>query len=172
MDIKDAILEDHSKAQSEIIAIYIGDKPDRFAELMDLVFCDDKTAAARAAWTMGHCCVDRPDLAGPWIPKLVDKLAEPRLSDGIKRNTLRILQTVDLPSKQLGPIFNLCYEFMNNPDEPAAVRIYAVTILGRICETEPDLADEVALLIKQHLPHASSGFKGRAWKILKRLGSA
>ena len=36
MNIRDALLEVHSKAQAEKICDYVGDDPERFAELMRL----------------------------------------------------------------------------------------------------------------------------------------
>ena len=174
MDLKEALLEEHSKTQSEIISTYIGKSETRFNQLMKLVLGNHELLAGRAAWTMGHCVEYHPDLAKPYLSALVELISKKDINKAITRNTTRILQVADIPRQLVAEVFNLCYNFLNDPDEAAAIRIYSMTVLTRICEKEPDLASEVELLITQHLPYASAGYRARARKampVLQRLQS-
>lgn len=169
MDIKETLLDDYSKTGSSLIACYIGDNAARFRELMSLVTGTDDTLSRRAAWTMSHCCESHPQLISPWLPELLEHISNPETHSALKRNTLRALQYIELPEKLTGHIFNLCYNFVNDPDETAAVRAYSITILTEISKSEPELASEVALLIRQHLPHSPGSYKARARKALSDL---
>ncbi len=64
------------------------------------------------------------------------------------------------------------------PDRPAgrgqklrasAVKAFAMQILCNICEKEPELANELMMIIEDQIPHSSIGFKNRGTKILKLL---
>ena len=169
MNIREAVLEEHSRMQSDIISAYIGKRQSRFDELMSLVFTNKEPLARRAAWTMGHCCQEHPELLAPHFNRLVELISAHDSHPAIARNSLLVFQTVDIPTDMRGRVFNLCYDKVANPDETAATRIYAMTILARICQWEPELAEEVELLIKQNIRHSSNGFKGRARHLLKDL---
>ncbi|MEC5126330.1 hypothetical protein VSU19_06185 [Verrucomicrobiales bacterium BCK34] len=169
MNIREAVLEEHSRMQSDIISAYIGNRRERFDELMALVFTNKDPLARRAAWTMGHCCREHPQLLTPHCSSLLKLISDPRTHPSITRNALLVFQTAEIPSDLRGKLFNLCYDKVDNPDEMAATRIYAMTILARICRWEPGLSDEVELLIKQNLRHSSNGFKGRARHLLNDL---
>lgn len=169
MKIREAVLEDHSRMQSDIISAYIGNRQVRFDQLMSLVFTNEQPLARRAAWTMGHCCKVHPILLDPHFNRLFELISSPDTHPSITRNTLLVFQTVEIPSDMTGRVFNLCFDKVDHPDQMAATRIYAMTILARICQWEPELSDEVELLIKQNLRHSSNGFKGRARHLLKKL---
>ncbi len=154
MKIREALLEEHSKMQSDIISAYIGNRQNRFDELMSLVFTNEEPLARRAAWTMGHCCREHPELIMPHLSELLDFLSKPGIHPAIFRNSFLILQTLDIPRALEGRIFNLCYDCVDAPEQTLATRVYAVTILARICQSEPALAREVELLINQHFRHS------------------
>ena len=44
-----------------------------------------------------------------------------------------------------------------------------MTILGEICVREPELAEELILMIHQHFPHGSGAFKARGKRVLRQL---
>ena len=42
-------------------------------------------------------------------------------------------------------------------------------VLYNVCQKEPDLANELKIVIEEFLPHGTAGFKSRGGKILKKL---
>ncbi|MDF1756598.1 MAG: hypothetical protein P1U89_27685 [Verrucomicrobiales bacterium] len=168
MNLIEAISEEHSKSRASLISVYIGESREHFSELMDLILGENLLLACRASWVMTHC-EDAPVLAAPYFEKLLARISKDDAPPAVKRNTIKLFQEAEIPAALCGDIFNLCYEFLNNPDETAAVRIYSMTVLGRICQSEPELVDEIRLLIKQHLPYSSAGYKARARRVLKEL---
>lgn len=55
MDIRQALLAEHSKRQTTAIVEYIGDDTDRFAVLMQIFFAGDYRLTQRVAWPMSYC---------------------------------------------------------------------------------------------------------------------
>ena len=50
MDLRAELLEEHSKRQALRVADYIGNDPERFADLMCLFFGNEYRVTQRAAW--------------------------------------------------------------------------------------------------------------------------
>lgn len=168
MDIRDALLEEHSKIQAQKIAHYIGNDPDRFAELIDLFLHDTSRITQRAAWVLSHCADTYPALIEPHVEKLWKNLQKPQ-NDAVKRNTLRIFQTYRFPKSLQGIAATLCFDYLLDPNEAVAVRAHAMTIAYNIALEEPELLPELALIIEEMLPHGTAGIKSRGNKILKAI---
>ena len=54
-------------------------------------------------------------------------------------------------------------------DEPIAVKVFAMTVAANICKHEPELKNELQLVIEDQLENASAGFRARAKKVFKQL---
>ena len=168
MDIKAAILEEHSKAQAQKIANYIGRNKKRFEKLLDLFFGEDQRITQRAAYAVMHVVDNHPDIIQSYLSAILDNLQNP-IHVAVKRNSLRILQNVDLPEDLLGLAADLCFGFLNDTKEAVAVRVFAMQVCYNICVREPELAPELKAIIEDFYPHGTAGFKSRGRKILKQL---
>lgn len=168
MNIQQALQAEHSKTQSHRIADHIGANPVRFAMLMDLCLGNDPELARRAAWTVGHCTDRHPELILPHLESIFARLRG-KTHVAIRRNLVRALQFIDLPEEWLGEAADICFTYLANHNETAAVRVFSMTALWNICQQEPDLAHELKLLIEEHLPYATAGFKNRGNKILAAI---
>ena len=62
MNIRDTLLEEHSKAQCHKIVAYIGNNQERFNELAALFLYDEYRVAQRAAWPLSYCVAAHPGL--------------------------------------------------------------------------------------------------------------
>ena len=169
MNIKDALIQENSKENAERIAQHIGTDPDKFAELMTLFLDDGHHLTQRAAWPLSKCIDRHPELLSPYLERVILNLQTDGLPVAVKRNTVRILQEVAVPEALLGPLAEVCFQFLESGDEPIAVKVFSMTILFNITKKEPDLKNELRLLIEAQLPYGSAGFKARAKKILPHL---
>ena len=170
MDIKQELTKEQSKALVVKIRDYIGNDSKKFSELMGLFFTnDDWRLNQRAAWVLGHCMDQYPTLITPYIPKLLQNLKN-KVPDAVKRNTVRCLQDVDIPEEYLGETAEICFNYLNSSEEPVAVKVFSMTVLGNICEKFPELKNELIPTIEHQLPYSSAGFKSRAKKVFKKLG--
>ena len=168
MDLKAIVLEEHSKVQTMRIVHYIGNDPNRFEELMELYFDENNRISQRASWPVGYCAVAHPELIYPYLKKMVAQLELP-VHNAIKRNTIRILAEVDLPEDLLGEVADLCFRFLDDPKEAIATRVFSMSVCFNITKREPELANELKIILEDHFPHGSAGFKARAKRILKEL---
>lgn len=166
MDIRQAILAVHSKDQAMKITGYIGDDPERFAELVGIFFAGDYRTMQCAAWPINHCVERNPELVYPYLERLVDMLARKDVHNAVRRNVARLLQYVEIPEELQGKVYSLCVDLVDDTEEPVAVRVFALTVAARIAEFEPDLLGELKLIVKKHLPHATAAFHSRARRIL------
>jgi hypothetical protein len=74
MDIKAALLAEHSKTQMAIVAAYIGDDERQFRMLMELFLGDSYRVTQRAAWAVSHCADKYPNLIAPYIEIMIKNL--------------------------------------------------------------------------------------------------
>jgi len=166
MDIRQALMTEHSKRQTMAIVEYIGDDARRFAELMKLFFAGEYRLTQRAAWPMNYCAERHPELILPYLPKLLDCLERDDMHTAVKRNVVRLLQYIEIPKRLTGRVYSHCVDLIDDAYQPAAVRAFALTVAARIAKREPDLMNELRLIVSKHLPQATAAFQVRAREIL------
>jgi hypothetical protein len=169
MDLRSTILAEHSKAQCDKIVEWVGSSQQRFNQLFQLFLQDEYRVTQRASWPVSHCVEANPTLMKSNFGKLVKNLQKPNLHNAIKRNTVRLLQYVDIPKKYQGEVMNCCFEFVANPREAVAIKAFSLTVLGNLAKQYPEIIPEIKLLITAHFPHQTHGFKSRANLLLRRF---
>ncbi|WP_026463056.1 hypothetical protein [Adhaeribacter aquaticus] len=167
MNIHEALLQEHSKRQTTKIVAFIGTNPDRFADLMQLFFSSESRITQRAAWVVSTCAAKHPYLIDPYLNLLIANLEKP-VHAAVKRNTLRLLQETEIPETLQGALANICFQFLLE-DEPTAIKAFAMTVLSNLVKREPDLKNELQVILEDQLPYGSPGFVSRGRKILKEL---
>ena len=102
MDLKAAILKEHSKKQALMIADYIGNNQERFDELMTHFFSNEYRVTQRAAWVMSHCMKNYPNLIQSHLKRMIQNLRTEKIHVAVKRNSVRFLQTMEIPENLMG----------------------------------------------------------------------
>lgn len=170
MDLFTEILKEHSRAQSEKIAKWIGNDAKRFSQLMDHFLKGDDKIAQRAAWILSVVTEKHPALTIPYISKMVTRAKQPGIHNAVKRNVVRVLQIIDMPGEIHGDVMNLCFDMLADVNEPVAVRCFSMTVLVRLAALYPDIKQELKSIIEDALElEASAGIKSRAKKTLTAL---
>jgi hypothetical protein len=169
MKIKEALLKEHSKTQMQKIVAYVGDDKKRFAELITLMLTAEYRTGQRAAWPMLYCIENNKDLIKPWFSKMIKKLGEKNIHDAIKRNTLRVLEDVDIPEKYCGTLYDISYAFLHNLKEPIAIRVFALSVLANISKKYPELKTEVIHNAESLLHCGIPALESRSKKVLNQL---
>jgi hypothetical protein len=169
MDIKKEILKLRSKSQIINIVKYIGAHADRFNILVTNYLNGPYQVSQRASWAISHCVENRPELIKPHLKKVLHFASKPGVHDSVKRNTMRLLQFIEIPKKYQGHVVELAFHFLQNKKEPIAVKAFSMTVLSRLIKNEPDLKKELRLIIEDQIPFSSPGFKSRAKKVLTEL---
>jgi hypothetical protein len=169
MDLKKEILKAHSKFQTDKIIGYVGNDPLRFKLLVNTFLEGPYRITQRAAWPLSYCVIQHPALVKPYLKTLLDHLHKDGIHDSVKRNTLRFLQFTDIPKRYHGIIVDLCFGYLHNKKEPVAIQVFAMTVLYNLAQVNPDLKQELKIIIEDQLPYGKPAFISRAKKILKFL---
>ncbi|HEY2720660.1 MAG TPA: hypothetical protein VGI82_02985 [Chitinophagaceae bacterium] len=169
MNLRETILAEHSKANCDKIVKWVGSSQKRFDELLDLFLHSEYRVNQRAAWPLSYCVIAHPPLISKNFSKLVKNLHKPGIHDAIKRNTLRLMQHINIPKKFHGPILNICFQYISSNGEPVAIKAFSLSILHNLSKQYPEIAQEIKLLIEERWPYESVAFHTRARKFLKTL---
>src|SRR5579872_6825293 len=125
LDLKVAILKEHSKKQCNKIVAYVGNNPLHFSELVKLFLEGPYRVTQRAAWPLSCCIELNPQLIEPHLKVILNCSAKPNVPDAVKRNVLRLLQFIEIPKKLQGLTATICFDFLNNKKESIAVRVFS-----------------------------------------------
>lgn len=169
MKLRETILAEHSKAQTNAIIKWVGDSQERFDNLFHLFLNDEYRVVQRAAWPLSYCVIQHQQLIEKHFKELVINLQTPTISGAVKRNTLRLLQHVKIPEELHGEIMNVCFNYIASSDEAAAVKAFALTILQNLTRYYPEIKEEVKIIIEDRWEVESPAFRSRAKKFLTAL---
>lgn len=169
MDLRKEILREHSKAQAIQIAHYIGDDKQRFGSLMHLFLNDEYRVCQRSAWVVSIIAENSPELLLPFIQPMLENLKNNN-NHAVVRNTVRVLNHLkEIPESSIGLATSICFDFLSNPSKPIAIRVFSIHFLYKICVKEPDLKEELQILLEDILPYASPALVSAGKNILLKL---
>ncbi|MEO9003638.1 MAG: hypothetical protein ABI288_02825, partial [Ginsengibacter sp.] len=132
MDLRNQILLEHTKTNCQLIIDWIGNDALRFNELFHLFLHNEYLINQRASWPMSYCAIAHPELMKKNMGKLITNLQKPNLHNSIKRNTMKLLQSIDIPVKYEGIVMNICFAYLEDPKEAVAVKAFSLSVLGRL----------------------------------------
>lgn len=168
MNLEAELQKQSTRRDAEKIARYVSVSRQRMAELMDIFFNGPYRMNQKASWPMNIVADRHPEMLRPYLKEMIDNL-ENDLHDTVRRNTVRVLQFIDIPGELLGKAADKCFQYLGSNDEPVGVKVFSMTVLFNICLREPGLANELKLLIEDQIDTGSAGFKSRGRKILTKL---
>jgi hypothetical protein len=165
MNLKEEILKEHSKAQCTKIVNWIGDSHQKFDELFKLFLNGEYRITQRAAWPLSYSVIAHPEFIQKNFSSLVRNLKKTSLHNSIKRNSVRLLQHVEIPEKFHGKIMEICFKYVESATEAVAVKAFSLTVLSNLSKQYPEILPEVRLLIEEQWLHQTAAFKSRAKKL-------
>jgi len=171
MELEKLLAAEHSKKQCDRIVKYIGNDKQKFAALMQLFFKGEYRITQRAAWPMSYIVQEHPALITPYFKKLLDYLDKPGIHVAIIRNTVRLLQDVDIPAKFQGRVMSRCFDYIAAPETAIAVKAFSLTILENLSKKYPDIMPELKEMIESQWENATPAFRSRARKVLKTMSA-
>lgn len=168
-EIERQLFARYSKAAYLRLCGRIGNDPQNFSTLLSLLGSDNPATVLRASWLMSMCTDRHPDLILPHLPALLRLAARKGANDSLRRNIVRALQFIEIPKKLRGRAAELCFMLLQDVQTRVAVKAFSMTVLANIAASEPDLKNEIALVIEQMLPYGSAGIRSRGAKVLKQM---
>ncbi|MEO8412977.1 MAG: hypothetical protein ABI472_04930 [Ginsengibacter sp.] len=167
MNLEEEILKEHSKKQCDKIVTWVGGDRKKFNQLFNIFLNGEYRVTQRAAWPLSYCAIVHPQFMEGNYEKLLNNLKKTGLHDSIKRNTVRLLQAIDIPTKYEGAVMEICFKYLESPGEAVAIKAFSLTVLGKLARKYPEIIPEIKLLVEEQLPHQSAAFKSRARLFLK-----
>lgn len=169
MHLATELLKEHTKENMHAIADWIGADKKRFEKLIHIFLYDEKRTSQVAGWAMMYCAEKHKELVLPYIKHLLEKTQDKKAHNSAKRHVIRILQNIDIPEKHTGLAAQVCFDFLADKKEKVAVRVFSMTVLFQLCKKEPDLKNELRMLIEENIQEEKAAFKSRGKKILKAI---
>ncbi len=169
MNIRAALLKEHSKKQCNAIVKWVGNDQKKFDELFDLFLHDEYRVVQRAGWPISYCVEKHPNLIQNHYTKLLKNLNKKGIHDAVKRNSIRLLQYVNIPKKFHGRVMDICFRYVSSPTEAVAVKAFSITVLQNLARQYPGIINEIKLVIEERLDYETIAFKTRAKQLLKEF---
>ena len=80
-----------------------------------------------------------------------------------------MLELIELPEEFMGIAANVCFKILLSNKEEVAQQAYAMSVLYNIAKKEPELKNEIKLVIEDMLPHGSPAILARGKRVLAQL---
>jgi hypothetical protein len=171
MEIRTALLQEHSLAQAKKVAAMAATAPEKLRALVSIFLEGDAIITQRAAWALSHYADNYPDGLSPYLSAMIDRCAQPGLPDAARRNVSRILQFATIPENTVDAALNACFTWLEDPQEAIAVRCFSMSAIERLSNGEPELRNALQQSLEYILQYeqCTPAIKSRAGKVLKQL---
>lgn len=171
MNISNELLkyEAQTKEQALAVAEYGLSSENALAELMRCLLSEDVRLAQRAAWSVSWVAQKRSESITPYIGLLVSQLEKPLVHNAITRNSLRILQKIEIPDMYHGQLLNVCFNFIQNRATAIAIKAFSLQILFNLSKHYPEIRNELRLIIQENMDYESAAFRSKGKHILAKL---
>ncbi len=166
MDLLSTIKKEHSKKNCEKIVNWIGNNQSRYDELVRIFLTEDARTVQCASWPLSESVKRNPALAGKHLGTLLKNLKKKGLHSAIRRNTMRLMESCELPEKYHGEIMTLCFDFVMSPAEDVAVKCYSMGVLRKLIKIYPEIKQELKTIVEERWDEETAAFRSRAKKVL------
>jgi len=136
---------------------------------MQCFLANEYRLAQRAAWSVSWASRKKPELINPYIKDLVAQLNRTDVHDAVIRNSVRVLEQIEIPESLHGDVMNACFSFVEKPSVPVAIKVFSLTTLFNLSKYYPEIKGELKLIIENNWNNESAAFKSRGKKILSAL---
>jgi len=139
------------------------------ADVVKALSQKDYSSVYNASWILAHCFTEHPDLyQSEYTPLLLHAADAFKAKSGIKRNVLKVFQSVELMGKQIETVIEFAYNTLENLQSETALRAFSITILERYIQYFPELIPDLIFILERELPNAGAAFTVRARLFLNR----
>ena len=171
MNIREELLKEqnHTKQQALKISEYACSSAKHFKALIQCFLSNEYRVAQRAAWSVSWAAQKKPVLIQPYIKNLVEQLLRKDVHDAVIRNSVRILQKIEIPVQLHGELMNSCFQLLEEPLTPVAIKAFSLTTLFNLSKIYPEIKDELKLIIEDRWNYETAAFKTRGKLILNKF---
>ena len=142
--------------------------PEMFQELMEILLHGSPREQQRASYSLAKISDIHPTIFRPYTQQLLTLIVQP-VHTAIVRSILRIWMQDDPGEAFHGELTQISFDVLSNRELPPACRMYAMQVLGNLCEQYPDLWPELKSIIESGMPVESPSFRAVGRKLLKKF---
>ncbi len=168
MNLKEQLLKEHSRNNTDYITRFIRNSPAKFKQIIEIIYNAEPPLPQRAAWLLAIVNALHPELLTPYLAKFINTIKEFEV-DAVRRNMMVVLASQTIPEDLQAKLIDTCFELIDLPQEKVVVKVHAMQAIANIAKIHPELTGELNLVIEEQLPHSSAAFKARARMIMKEL---
>ena len=136
---------------------------------MQCFLANDYRLAQRAAWSVSWATQKKPDMITPYIKDLVAQLERKDVHPAVIRNSVRVLEQLEIPEIFHGEVTNACFGFIETPSTPIAIKAFSLTTLFNLSKIYPEIKSELKLIIEENWDNETAAFRSRGKKILAAI---
>lgn len=170
MTITEALECDSSRATADWIVKEIGTSRKKFRIALDACFSAPYPVSMRAARVVQLSCKACPAFVPLHIDEIIDNMPLMRV-EGVRRGFMKLfLENLEFKGfDKLGTLANICFNSLETPKEGTALKYYAMRILYKISQTEPDLKPELIMLLQLRTDDECTSIRTCARKLIRKL---
>lgn len=171
MNIREELLkyQVQSKAQAMRIATDAADSEMVLRELVDCFISNDTRLTQRAAWSLSWVAQKNPEAIQPYIDIIVSQISRPEANDAVIRNSLRILEDIEIPEQFHGEVLNACFDFIQKKHTAVAIKAFSLHVIFNLSKLYPEIRNELKLVIQENIEFETAAFRSRGKKLLAKL---
>ncbi|HNP23366.1 MAG TPA: hypothetical protein PKM63_16985 [Panacibacter sp.] len=171
MNIREVLLQNKVYSSADIlrVASYACSSKENFKELMRCFLANEYRLAQRAAGSVSWAAKKKPAMVAPHIKEIVAQLERNDVHAAVIRNSVRVLEMIDIPESLHGDVMNACFTFIEKPSTPVAIKAFSLTTLFNLSKIYPDIRQELKLIIEERWNDETPAFKSRGKKILQMM---
>ena len=171
MNIREELLkyQVQSKAQAMQIATDAAGSEMVLSELIDCFTSGDTRLTQRAAWSLSWVAQKNPEAIQPYIDIIVSQISRPEAHDAVIRNSLRILEDIEIPEQFHGEVLNACFDFIQKKHTAVAIKAFSLHVIFNLSKLYPEIRNELKLVIQENIEFETAAFRSRGKKLLAKL---
>jgi hypothetical protein len=168
VNLRELLLEEHSKKRAQYICDGIIAGKANIGSLLELLYHGDIWMRQRSSWPLELVALSNEELIHPYLSEIM-KVLKDSTEDAVTRNLYRALQHMHFTEETIGPMYDIAFMHLANPQSAIAIQVFAMTVCSNIAHQFPELSEELIPLIEDQMIYGSAGYRSRAKRELKRL---
>lgn len=168
MTLSELILSEYNRVHADLVADYVIQNPGLLPEMLELVFKLEEPLSRRAAWSLRIVSQKKVGIVEPMVPRIINQIRE--VNDiPVLKLVLAVLVETEIPEEYHGEVLQFTSEVLIDSNSSIACLIYSMDIFYKLSLKEPDLLNELRLMLEQIIPYGSPGVKNKCGRLIRKI---
>lgn len=167
--LADILLTNLSRNTKTLAVQFVGNNSVKISVLWEWLSTAKDPLKWRSAWVFEEICLTQPSVLSFYLREIAGVF--PKLEHVPSRRMLgHLLAESVIPEEFEGEVLDAALKWLQDPEQPIAVRVQCMSIVYNLSKKYPELQQELKAILLYWYNTGSAGFKNRASKILARIG--